>query len=629
MCGIAGIVDLDGAPIPRELLAQMGASLRHRGPDAEGIFVDERHAPSVGFVHRRLSIIDLSRRADQPIAGEDGTVRAMLNGEIYNFAHLRSELEKRHTFSSRGDTETIVHGYEEEGDDVVSRLDGMFAFALWDARRRRVLLARDIFGKKPLYYAVAGRRLVFASEIKGILAAGVAPEPAIENLPEYLAFGYVPTPRTFFRGIRKLPPATTLAVDASAVGEPRRYWDLRFPAEGEAKAIGENEAIEATRSGLVSAVKKRLVSDVPLGILLSGGVDSSGVAAIAANLLPGRVKTFCIGFEDDSGFDERPYAQAVARHIGAEHHAEVVRPDAAALVETLVHHHDEPFGDSSALPTYLVAQVARRHVTVVLNGDGGDEVFAGYDRFYAALLAERVPAFAVGLARAALRPVRRGLPASHPLRRLQRFADKASRPFEERVFSWSTFSDTDDLEQLGGASLADPERLLSSFHEAFAACTPGASVLSRLLHLNARTYLLDDLLPKMDRMTMAHGLEARSPLLDRALFEFAASLPDNLKRRGRLGKVVLRKALAPWIPKAILNRPKRGFGVPLGRWFRTDLRTLVSDTLLDRPRFAGAIPPASVRRLVDQHQTAERDAGHQLWVLLTLELWLRRHGFAL
>lgn len=631
MCGIAGIVDLDGAPIDRSLLDKMGESLRHRGPDAQGVFVDDRGAPSVGFVHRRLSIIDLSRRADQPIAGEDGSVCVMLNGEIYNFAQLRSELEKRHTFRSRGDTETIVHGYEEQGDDVVHRLDGMFAFALWDAGRRRVLLARDVFGKKPLYYAVAGRRLLFASEIKGILAAGFAAEPAVENLPEYLAFGYVPTPRTFFRGVCKLPPSCTLAVDRNGVGDPRPYWDLRFPPEGEAKPVSEGEAVEETSRLLVAAVKKRLVSDVPLGVLLSGGVDSSGVASIAAELAGGHVRTFCVGFEGDNLFDERPYAEAVARHIGSEHHSEVVHPDASALLETLIHHHDEPFGDSSALPTYLVAQAARRHVTVVLNGDGGDEAFAGYDRFQAALLAERTPQIAVGLGRLLFGAVPRGLGARHPLRRAQRFADKAARPFVERVFAWSTFSDRDDLRELGGDGLADPHVLLGSYRQTLRtldASTPKASVLSRLLYLNARTYLLDDLLPKMDRMTMAHGLEARSPFLDRALFEYAALLPDAYKRRGRRGKIVLKKALAPRIPDTILRRPKQGFGVPLGRWFRTDLKELVADTLLGSPRFGAVIPPAPVRRLVALHQSGERDAGHQLWVLVTLELWLRRHSFS-
>ncbi len=637
MCGLAGIVDLDGAPIARSELSAMGASLCHRGPDAEGIFVDESAAPSVGFVHRRLAIIDLSRRADQPLASEDGAVRAMLNGEIYNFAQLRAALQARHVFASQGDTESVVHGYEEHGDAIFARLDGMFALALWDARRRRVLLARDPFGKKPLYVARSanGRRLFFGSEIKALLAAGVPVAAAAENLGEYLAFGYVPSPRTFFRGIEKLPPSSFTAIDAHGIEAPQRYWELRFPAQGEAAAMSEQEAIERTDALLVAAVRKRLVADVPLGILLSGGIDSSGVAAIAAAAARASggpaVRTFCVGFEDAT-FDERPYAAAVAQHIGADHHAELVKPDAAALIETLIAHHDEPFGDSSALPTYLVAQVARRHVTVALNGDGGDEAFAGYDRFYAALLAERLPAPAIALADRTLRLFGSGqLPNRHPLRQAQRFAAKASRPFLERYFAWSTFNDVADVAQLAGAATADPQRLLSSWRETLAtldAAQPRASVLSRLLYLNARTYLLDDLLPKMDRMTMAHGLEARSPFLDRDLFAFAASLPDRFKRSGREGKVVLRKALVDRLPPGILRRPKQGFGVPLGRWFREDLRELAHDTLLDRPRYRGLIPVDNVRRVLASHETRERDNGHALWILLTLELWLRRHGLS-
>jgi asparagine synthase (glutamine-hydrolysing) len=627
MCGLAGIVSFDGTPVPREALERMGAALAHRGPDAQGFLEDAAGAPAVGLVHRRLSIIDLSHVADQPLANEDGTVHALLNGEVYNFPERRAALASRHTFRSQGDTEVIVHGYEDEGEAVVAGLDGMFAIALWDARRRRLLLARDAFGKKPLYYWHDARRFVFGSEIKALLAAGVPAEMDESALGEQLAFGYVPTPRTLFRGVRKLPPASTLIVDARGPGAPQAYWDLKFPAEGAHARVGLPEAAERVRALLTEAVRKRLLADVPLGILLSGGVDSSAIAALAGRLQTERIRTFTIGFEGHSFFDERPHAERVARHLGTLHHAEVVQPHAAALMETLLHHHDEPFGDSSALPTYLVAQAARRHVTVVLNGDGGDETFAGYDRFHAALLAARLP----GPARRALRAAARLLPdgrhAFGTLRRLQRFARKAALPEDERIFAWSTFFDVPALTALDGDGLARRDALLASYREALARCS-GASLLSRLLYLNARTYLLDDLLPKMDRMTMAHGLEARSPLLDRPLMEYVASLPDALKRSGGRGKVVLKRAVEDLLPAEILKRPKHGFGVPLGEWFRGELRPMVEDTLLDRPRLAGRLRLPAVRALVDEHLAGRADHGHQLWGLLTLELWLRKHNFA-
>ena len=624
MCGIAGILSLDGRPPEEAGLRAMGDALRHRGPDADGYHVDASAAPSVGLVHRRLSIIDLCAAADQPLANEDGSVHVLLNGEIYNFQELRGGLEGRHAFRSHGDTEVIAHLYEDRGDEAVAALDGMFALALWDARARRLVLARDHFGKKPLYYWHDERRLVFGSEIKALLAAGAPVEMAEENLGEYLAFGYVPTPRTLFRGIRKLPPACLLVADAGGVAAPRAYWDLRFPPAGEALSVDLPEAAGRVRELLMQAVRKRLVADVPLGLLLSGGVDSAAVAAFMARLVPDRVRTFTVGFEGDAFFDERPHAERVARHLGTDHHATVVRPQAGALLETLLDHHDEPFGDSSALPTYLVAREARAQVTVALNGDGGDETFAGYDRFHAALIADRIPGPLARALRAASRLFPEG-PSHHgPRRRLRRFAEKAALPFDERIFAWSTFFDLPALRALDGELVADRDRVLSSYRQALERCKE-ASLLSRLLYLNARTYLLDDLLPKMDRMTMAHGLEARSPMLDRALVEYVAALPDGLKRRGGRGKVVLKKAVADLLPPEILDRPKHGFGVPLGDWFRGELRGRVEALLLDRPRLARWLQPEAVRRLYAEHLSGHGDRGHQLWTLLTLELWLRRH----
>ena len=624
MCGLAGVVHFDGAPVAASVLQAMGAALCHRGPDAEGIREDHAGAPAVGLVHRRLSIIDLSPAANQPLGGEDGRVQVMLNGEIYNFQELRDSLANGHTFRTHGDTEVIAHGYEDHGDDIIPLLDGMFALAIWDARSRRLVLARDPFGKKPLYYWSDARRLVFGSEIKALLAGGVPAEMADERLREYLAFGYVPTPATLFRGIRKLPPASLMVVDAQGPSAPRAYWDLAYPPEGEAVRVSLDEAAQRVRELLEAAVRKRLVADVPLGVLLSGGVDSSAVAALMARLVPGRVKTFAVGFEGDAYFDERPHAAHVARHLGTEHHESVVAPHAAELMETLLHHHDEPFGDSSALPTYLVAREARRDVTVALNGDGGDEVFAGYDKFWAALLARRIP----GPLRAVLRMGARALPEGvHQhgrLERLRRFADKATRPEVERIAGWSLFFDLPEIDALIRVPEGD---VLASYREALAH-VEGRSLLSRLLYLNARTYLLDDLLPKMDRMSMAHALETRSPFLDRALAQYVATLPDDLKRRGRHGKVVLKKAVADLLPAAILVRKKHGFGVPLGAWFRGELRPLVEDTLLDGSRVGRRLDAAEIRRIFDDHVAGRADRGHQLWTLLTLELWMRKHAFS-
>lgn len=626
MCGLGGIVVFDGPPPEQDQLRRMGEALRHRGPDAEGTHLDVAGSPAVGLVHRRLSIIDLSQVADQPLPNEDGSVQALLNGEIYNFRELRQDLAHRHRFRSQGDTEVLVHGYEDWGDEVVSRLDGMFAIALWDGAKRRLLLARDAFGKKPLYYAYDGRRLVFASEVKALLAAGVPAEMAEENLGEYLAFGYVPTPRTLFRGIRKLEPASLLIADQRGMESPRRYWDLGFPEAGQEAKVRPEEAAERVRELLTEAVRKRLLADVPLGILLSGGVDSSAIAALAVRLTGGPVKTFTVGFEGDAYFDERPYAAQVARHLGTQHFDTVVRPEAAALLDTLLHHHDEPFGDSSALPTYLVAREARRQVTVALNGDGGDETFAGYDRFRAMLAAERLPQLWLWSARQLSRLLPQSGGPHTLLRRLRRFAQKAALPRLERMLAWSSFFDLEMLRRLDGGGAFDAERILGSYRQALEA-QPRASMLSRILYLNARTYLLDDLLPKMDRMTMAHGLEARSPLLDRALIEYVAGLPDGLKRRGSQGKLVLKQAVADLLPKQILVRPKQGFGVPLGDWFRGELRPLVEDTLLATPRLARWLRLDAVRALFAEHLSGRSDHGHQLWTLLTLELWLRKHRF--
>ena len=604
----------------------MADSLRHRGPDAAGYFDDSGHSPAVALVHRRLSIIDLSSAANQPIGSEDGSIQVALNGEIYNFRELRERYCAAETFRSSGDAEVVAHLYRALGEEVFSRLDGMFALAIWDGRSRRLVLATDPFGKKPLYYWSNGREFLFASEIKALLAGGVPAEIEPAHIPSYLAFGCVPSPDSLFRGMRKLAPASCLRIDGDGIGTPTSYWDLQFPDAGEELRLSEAEANEELSRLLSLAVKKRLISDVPLGVLLSGGIDSSVVAALMKRVASGPVKTFCVGFAGHSFYDERPHAQAIADHIGTEHFSSSVEPDAAHLLERLLHHHDEPFGDSSALPTYLVAQEARKHVTVVLNGDGGDEAFAGYERFHAAVLSEAIP----GFVRQSLSRVAPALPAgSHHYslwRRGRRFLEKAALPLDERVLAWSSFFDRPALSELLPCGDSCAAELLRPVRNALEK-SPRSTLLSKLLYFNARTYLLDDLLPKMDRMTMAHGLEARSPFLDRPLVEWVARLPDHFKRRGRTGKVALKRLARDLLPQSIIDRPKHGFGVPLGDWFRSDLKTLVEDHLQSSPRVGRFLDAGVVGKLVEDHMKGSADHGHKLWTLLTLEVWLRKHNF--
>jgi asparagine synthase (glutamine-hydrolysing) len=625
MCGICGLVAPepgDGRPIVE---AQLGP-LSHRGPDARGSFVAERAI--IG--QNRLAIIDLET-GDPPITNEDQSVAAVLNGEIYNFRELRASLQSDgHAFRSRGDTEVIAHLAEElEPVELAQCLDGMFAFAVWDERRRRLMLGRDRVGKKPLFYRASGGRLVFASEIKALLADPATPRRLDEHaIPAYLTFGYVPTPYTFFEGIRSLPPGHVIAFEPG--GEPiiERYWEPPLPAaNGERLELSLSEAATEVRLRLQDAVRRRLVSDVPLGAFLSGGIDSSTVVGLMAGLMNHPVLTFTIGFEDRHGYDERPYARLVAERHGTEHHEFVVRPDAVELVERLVWHHDQPFGDSSAVPTYLLSEVTRRHVTVALSGDGGDELFAGYERFAAGLAARRYAALPAPMQRAANGAI--GLLPSGALRSragaLQRFARVAERGLPEAYRSWVSF-------------IQDPERdaLLDGRRDDWALddyratwdASRGAATLDRLLDLNLRTYLLDDLLVKTDRMSMAHGLEVRSPFLDADLLAFTTRLPPRLKARGTALKRVLKAAVDDLVPERILGRPKKGFGVPLDRWFREDLRKYVGGTLgAPDARVKAHLVPAAVDRLIAEHDSGARNHGHALWTLLTLEVFLRRENW--
>ncbi len=618
MCGICGYLSREG-PATGEAVHAMAGTLTHRGPDGEGSHVDG----AMALGHRRLSIIDLSDAAREPMSNEDGSLWLVFNGEIYNFREIRRGLESRHRFRSRSDGEVILHLYEEKGDGAVAELDGMFAFALWDARRRRLLLARDRAGKKPLFYHDGPRLFAFASETKALLAhPGVPHERDPDALPLFLTYGYVPTPGTFYRGIRALSPGHSMAVSEIGSQAPRRYWRARF---GSGDGMPDAEAEERFRSLLRAAVERRLVADVPLGAFLSGGLDSSTVVALMAEAAGGRVKTFTIGFAGHAEYDEREHARVVAERFATEHTEFVVEPKALDLVDRLVWHHDGPFGDSSAVPTYLLSELTRTKVTVTLNGDGGDEIFAGYLRLYGGALSERVPGAAFRVAAGLLRLLPEPADRKHPLRFAKRFAEAGRFPLLERYLRWNAYF-TGDLPTLLKPDLAerlDRGRLLESFRASYAAGE--GSTLARLLQLNFETYLLDDLLVKMDRMSMAHGLETRSPFLDTAVVEFGASLPDRLRMRLGKGKVLLRRAMKGILPDSILTRGKMGFGAPLGAWFRSDLDGFVRERLLDpaSPLYE-YLRPEPVAHLLKRHGAATADLSAQIWALLTLESWLRQ-----
>ena len=625
MCGICGFVTGQGRADASAVELQL-ATQRHRGPDAQGHFVRGRAA----IAQNRLSIIDLVT-GDPPITNEDATVGVVLNGEIYNFAALREELAQAgHRLSSDGDTEVIAHLAEEhDGAALARRLDGMFSFATWDTRRQRLILGRDRMGKKPLYYSSSPAAFVFASEIKGVLAhPQVSCEPDARAISAYLTFGYVPTPYTFFAGIRSLPPAHVLTLELGHEPVLERYWELQTPGADASDGtlhLSLDEAGREVRQRLQEAIRRRLVADVPLGAFLSGGIDSSAIVALMAGVMGEPVKTFTIGFDDRDGFDERPFAAAVARRYGTEHHDEVVHPRAVDLVEQLVWHHDQPFGDSSAVPTFLLNQAARAHVTVALSGDGGDELFAGYERLAAGVAVDRVLRVPTGL-RTAGRRALCALPAGGlggRVGRAQRFAQALEQGMPWAYLDWISYVPERWRQRL----LADPDDWGRGAYADLWNRTSGAAPLDRLLALNIETYLLDDLLVKMDRTSMAHGLEVRSPFLDTELVEFAIRLAPSLKVRGLSLKRVLKHSVADLLPNEILSRPKRGFGVPLDRWFREDLATYTQSALGPGASVRRHVAGDALDQLLAEHHSGAARHGHALWTLLTLELFLRRQGW--
>ena len=628
MCGIAGVIDFSGQPLDPGVLARMATILCHRGPDEQGSWLLPPGPITGGLAHTRLRIVDLSRAAAQPMATDDGAICLVFNGEIYNFRELRASLEQRGArFRSHSDTEVLLRAYEFDGDACIESLEGMFALAIWDHRRQRLLLARDRVGKKPLFYATNGRRIVFGSEIKAVFRhPDVASEVRHDALPSLLTFGYVPAPATCYRGIEQLPAGHWLSWEQGKPPTLRRYWDVPLPdgAAPRPPPMTEREAARELREHLERAVRRRLVADVPLGAFLSGGIDSSIVVGLMSRLVDKPVRTFSIGFAGCPDYDETSHARAVAAHFGTIHTEFLVRPQAVELIERLVWHHDGPFADSSALPTYLLSKLTREHVTVALNGDGGDELFAGYQRFAATLLAERIP----GPARRAARRLLARVPdwGRHGsfIRQARKFADAASLPFFDRLMRWVSVFYEDLPQLLPGARLPSPPWQSEPADPLLAERLTRASPLTRLLYVNFKTYLAGDLLVKMDRTSMAHGLEARSPFLDHRVVEFAFGLPDRWKLRGLTTKVLLRRAFADLVPASVFQRRKMGFGVPLRPWFRGELRGFVHD-VLDSPttRLRQWLNHDAVRRLCHEHARGQADHSHRLWMLLTFEIWLR------
>jgi asparagine synthase (glutamine-hydrolysing) len=623
MCGIVGIVRNDGKPVDEQLLARMNNAIRHRGPDDDGFYVNG----PVGLAMRRLAIIDLKCGA-QPIHNQDRSSWIVFNGEIYNYLELRAKLEKLgHTFYTNSDTEAIVHAYDQFGVDCPKHLRGMFAFAIWNERTQELFLARDRVGKKPILYAHVNGQLIFASEFSALLLhPDVSRDIQPEALDYYLSFMCIPAPLTAYRAIRKLEPGHWLRWRKGEI-ELQRYWQPDFTKKID---IGEEEAGERTVEILRDAVRVRLMSEVPLGAFLSGGIDSSAVVALMSQESSERVKTFSIGFEEQD-FSELQHARRIAEHVGADHHEFIVRPDAVEVLPTLVEHYGEPYADSSAVPTYYVAKETRKHVTVALNGDGGDESFAGYERYIAMGLTEkyrRVPSF---LRESVIKETVNLIPSAGVTRSrvksAKRLLEVVSLPRVDRYTRWMSVFNEQTKQPLYSdffreqTQAADAKGLLAEWFKR----ANGIGVVDAMLLTDQMTYLPNDLLVKVDIATMAVSLEARAPFLDHHVIEFAASLPQNLKLRRLTSKYLLKKVLRKLLPSENLNRRKMGFGVPIGHWFRGKMQPFLREVVLSEKALRrGLFKPEAVRQLIELHTRGERDYSHQLWTLLMLELWFNR-----
>ncbi len=624
MCGIAGFVNADGSAVDRSILEQMSRAIFHRGPDDDGFYIRE----NVGLAMRRLSIIDVAG-GKQPIHNADKTKWIVFNGEIYNYQELRENLEKRgHRFYTKSDTEAVVHLYDEYGVDCLKHLRGMFAIAIWDDTDKTLFLARDRVGKKPLLYShQKNGDLIFGSEFQAVLKhPAISREVDMEAIDSYLSYLCVPAPQTAFKQIRKLEPGHWLLWKGGSV-ETKRYWQPDFSKKIK---ITENEAIEETTRILRESTRLRLISEVPLGAFLSGGVDSSTVVALMAQESSQPVQTFSIGF-DEEDFSELKYAKRVANHVGAEYNEFIVRPNALEVIPTLVEHYGEPYADSSAIPTYYVSKETRKHVTVALNGDGGDESFAGYERYAAMRIAEAYNRVPSTLRKIFVEAPVNLLPTSElkrsRFRDAKRFLKAANLPRTERYFHWMSTFNRDAKNELYTSDFAasvsgqNASALLGRWFTA----ANGTGTLDATLLTDQMTYLPNDLLVKVDIASMANSLEARSPFLDHKLIEFAASLPENLKMSRFETKSLLKKVAARLVPKDVVYRRKMGFGVPIGKWFRGEMKDFVRGVLLSEKSLKrGIIKPDILERYVNEHISAKRDHAFQLWTLLMLELWFQQ-----
>lgn len=626
MCGIYGVMDFtDRAAQHEPLLARMGQVMNHRGPDDHGHY--EGHGVGLGM--RRLSIIDIAG-GHQPIANEDQTVWVVLNGEIYNFHALVDELVKRgHKFRTRTDTEVIVHLYEEEGTGFFKRLRGMFGLALWDVKLKRLILGRDRIGEKPLYVRREPGRLLFASELKSILQVEDVPRRLnLAALEEYLALGYVPAPLTMFEGIEKILPGHYLVAENGRV-EDHEYWDLPL---GPAEKRSEREWIELVREKLLDTVQSQLVSDVPLGAFLSGGIDSSTIVAAMARQIGRPVKTYSIGYESElSYYNELPFARIVAKAFGTDHHEIIVKPDVSDLLPKLLWHLDEPIADSACLTTFLVSKLARESVTVILSGVGGDELFGGYRRYLGDSV-RRLYGFLPGLIRRNLLPaIFKHVPQDRATawkdyaRYAAAFVKTAEQEPVARYMSYITLFSPESQRALirDSACANDSDSSVATLGKYFARCD-GYDSLSRIMYTDLKTSLPDDLLALTDRMSMAASVECRAPFVDYELVELAGRMPSNLKVRGLTMKYLLKKAVAPWLPREVIGRKKRGFGAPVGAWLRRELQPLVQELLSEEQvRRRGLFQWPAVQSILRAHEHQSSDNTDQIFALIALEIWCR------
>lgn len=623
MCGIAGWINLEnnrGANHSEAVLHAMCERMKHRGPDSEGLWLDEK----VALGMRRLSIIDL-HTGEQPVYSEDKSVVVVMNGELYNFREVRASLEKLgHKFETNTDTEILPHLYEEYGEAMLDHINGMFAFALWDKRQQKLLIARDRFGEKPLYYGMFDGKLIFASELKVLLAnPSVKGKIDLDSLRSYLSFDYVPAPNSIFRGISKLPAAHFLSVEQGEI-KTRRYWNLTWEKK-ETKSL--ESSAEELRELLSDAVRMRLVADVPLGILLSGGVDSSSVAAFATQFSSERVKTFSIGFEEDS-FDESKYARQVAAHLNTEHYEEKLSVEKAAdLISEIGLWLDEPLSDGSLIPTFMLSRFVRKHVTVALGGDGGDEIFAGYPMYYAHKIAGIYNGIPGVFRNKLIEPVVNNLPVSSKNLsfdyKAKRFVRASKYDLVTRHHSWFGSFSIDEQQKLLSKDVLETTSndIYKNAKDLLEICD-AANEIERMQFLDINFYMAEDILTKVDRASMAVSLEVRAPFLDPRIAQFAAQIPLEYKLKGSKGKYILKKAMEPFLPKNILHRPKKGFGIPIAQWLKGRLNPLMHEMLAPkRLREQGLFDAEFVQTLIKEHENGAASHHKQLWTLLVFQLW--------